>query len=202
MIAQPVNNMGEFDMAAVESQMLALGTEAPPFSLPDPDGEMHSLRDGAAACLVMFICNHCPYVKHVREELARIGRDYGDRNVAIYAINSNDVTTHPGDSPAKMKEEAARWGYDFPYLYDENQDIAKAYRAACTPDFYVFDADRKLVYRGQLDDSRPSNDEPVDGHDLRAALDAVLSGEPVAETQTASIGCNIKWRPGNEPDYF
>ena len=202
MIAQPVDNMGEFDMAAVESQMLELGTEAPPFSLPDPDGEMHSPRDGADAYLVMFICNHCPFVKHVREELARIGRDYDDRNVAIYAINSNDVTTHPGDSPAKMKEEAARWGYGFPYLYDASQEVAKAYRAACTPDFFVFDADRKLAYRGQLDDSRPSNDAPVDGRDVRAALDAVLSGEPVAGAQKASIGCNIKWRPGNEPDYF
>ena len=189
-------------MAAVESQMLALGTGAPPFSLPDPDGEVHSLRDGAAAYLVMFICNHCPFVKHVREELARIGRDYSDRDVAIYAINSNDVTTHPGDSPEKMKEEAATWGYVFPYLYDADQDVAKAYRAACTPDFYVFDADRRLVYRGQLDDSRPSNDEPVDGHDVRAALDAVLGGAPVTETQKASIGCNIKWRPGNEPEYF
>ena len=202
MIAQPVNNMGVFDMAAVESQMLELGTEAPPFSLPDPDGTVHSLREGAAAYVVMFICNHCPFVKHVREELARIGRDYSDRGVAIYAINSNDVTTHPGDSPEKMKEEAAEWGYVFPYLYDESQDVAKAYRAACTPDFYVFDADRKLVYRGQLDDSRPSNDVPVDGRDLRAALEAVLSGKPVADTQKASIGCNIKWRPGNAPDYF
>ena len=202
MIAQPVNNMGEFDMAAVESQMLALGTEAPPFSLPDPDGDAHSLRDGAAAYLVMFICNHCPYVKHVREELARIGRDYDARNVAVYAINSNDVSTHPGDSPAKMKEEAARWGYVFPYLSDASQEVAKAYRAACTPDFYLFDANRRLVYRGQLDDSRPSNREPVDGRDLRAALDSVLNGKPVAESQKASIGCNIKWRPGNEPDYF
>jgi peroxiredoxin len=202
MIAQPVNNMGEFDMAAVESQMLELGTEAPPFSLPDPDGTVHSLREVAAAYVVMFICNHCPFVKHVREELARIGRDYSDRDVAIYAINSNDVTTHPGDSPEKMKEEAAEWGYVFPYLYDESQDVAKAYRAACTPDFYVFDADRKLVYRGQLDDSRPSSNVPVDGRDLRAALEAVLSGKPVADTQKASIGCNIKWRPGNAPDYF
>ena len=189
-------------MAAVESQMLALGTEAPPFSLPDPDGAVHALRDGAAAYLVMFICNHCPFVKHVREELARIGRDYRDRNVAIYAINSNDVASYPGDSPEKMKEEADRWGYVFPYLYDADQEVAKAYRAACTPDFFVFDADRKLVYRGQLDDSRPSNDAPVDGHDLRAALDAVLGGEPVAGTQKPSIGCNIKWRPGNEPEYF
>jgi len=189
-------------MAAVESQMLELGTEAPAFSLPDPDGKVHSLRNGAAAYLVMFICNHCPYVKHVREELARIGRDYADRNVTIYAINSNDVTTHPGDSPEKMKEEAAEWGYVFPYLYDASQEVAKAYRAACTPDFYVFDAARKLVYRGQLDDSRPGNDLPVDGRDLRAALDAVLSGKPVSGSQKASIGCNIKWRPGNAPDYF
>ena len=202
MIAQPVNDMGEFDMAAVESQMLELGTEAPAFSLPDPDGTVHSLRDDAAAHLVMFICNHCPYVKHVREELARIGRDYADRNVAIYAISSNDVTTHPGDSPEKMKQEAAEWGYVFPYLYDASQDVAKAYRAACTPDFYVFDADRRLVYRGQLDDSRPGNDLPVDGRDLRAALDAVLSGKPVSGSQKASIGCNIKWRAGNAPDYF
>ena len=189
-------------MAAVESQMLPLGTAAPSFSLPNPDGEVHSLRDGARAYLVMFICNHCPFVKHVREELARLGRDYGARDVAIYAINSNDVTTHPGDSPEKMKEEAATWGYEFPYLYDEGQDVAKAYRAACTPDFYLFDADRKLVYRGQLDDSRPSNNVPVDGRDLRAALDAVLSGQPVAEGQKPSIGCNIKWRAGNQPDYF
>ena len=189
-------------MAAVESQMLELGTEAPAFSLPDPDGTVHSLRDDAAAHLVMFICNHCPYVKHVREELARIGRDYADRNVAIYAISSNDVTTHPGDSPEKMKQEAAEWGYVFPYLYDASQDVAKAYRAACTPDFYVFDADRRLVYRGQLDDSRPGNDLPVDGRDLRAALDAVLSGKPVSGSQKASIGCNIKWRAGNAPDYF
>ena len=189
-------------MAAVESQMLPLGTAAPAFSLPDPDGKVFSLRDGAAAYLVMFICNHCPYVKHVREELARIGREYGERNVAIYAINSNDVSTHPGDSPEKMKQEAAEWGYVFPYLYDASQGVAKAYRAACTPDFFLFDADRKLVYRGQLDDSRPSNDAPVDGRDLRAALDAALGGAPAPEPQKASIGCNIKWRPGNEPEYF
>ena len=188
-------------MAAVESQMLALGTEAPSFSLPDPDGEVHALRDDAAAYLVMFICNHCPFVKHVREELARIGRDYSDRNVAIYAINSNDVTTHPGDSPERMKEEAARWGYVFPYLYDAGQDVAKAYRAACTPDFYLFDASRKLVYRGQLDNSRPSSGVPVTGEDVRRALDDVLAGRPVADEQAPSIGCNIKWRPGNAPDY-
>ncbi len=136
------------------------------------------------------------------EELARLGRDYGDRNVAIYAISSNDITTHPADSPGKMKEEAEARGYTFPYLFDADQSVAKAYRAACTPDFYVFDADRLLVYRGQLDDSRPSNDKPVNGSDIRAALDAVLAGKPVGAEQKPSIGCNIKWTPGNEPDYF
>jgi len=193
--------MGEFVMAAVESRMLALGTPAPAFALPDPDGAVHELRDGADAYLVMFICNHCPYVKHVRTELARIGDEYGRKNVAIYAINSNDVSTHPGDSPAKMKQEVEDWGYTFPYLYDAGQDVAKSYLAACTPDFFVFDSERKLAYRGQLDDSRPSNRIPVDGGDLRAALEAVLSDTPVAEMQKPSIGCNIKWRPGNQPDY-
>ena len=189
-------------MAAVESQMLPLGTKAPAFALPDPDGEVHSLADSADAYLVMFICNHCPFVKHIREELARLSRDYARRNVAIYAINSNDITTHPADSPDKMREEAETWGYTFPYLFDADQSVAKAYRAACTPDFFVFDRDRVLVYRGQLDDSRPSNDAPVDGRDVRAALDAVLAGEPVPDDQKPSIGCNIKWTPGKEPDYF
>jgi len=189
-------------MAAVESQMLELGTPAPVFSLPDPDGKRHSLADGADAYLVMFICNHCPFVKHVREELARLGNDYGSRGVAVYAINSNDIEKYPADGPAAMKVEAESCGYAFPYLLDEDQSVAKAYRAACTPDFYVFDADQKLAYRGQLDDSRPSNDKPVDGRDVRAALDAVLSGTPVAERQLPSIGCNIKWKAGNEPDYF
>ena len=189
-------------MAAVESQMLPLGTPAPAFSLPDPDGVLHSLPDDAPATLVMFICNHCPFVIHIREELARIGSDYGPRGVAIYAISSNDVNTHPADHPDKMKEEAATWGYTFPYLYDETQGVAKAYRAACTPDFYLFDGERKLAYRGQLDDSRPSNGLPVDGRDLRAALDAVLSGESPTAEQKPSIGCNIKWTAGNEPDYF
>ena len=188
-------------MAAVESQMLELGTLAPSFTLPDPDGEMHSLSAGAPAYLVMFICNHCPYVKHVREELARIGNDYGPRGVAIYAINSNDVENYPGDAPDKMMKEAETWGYTFPYLVDESQDVAKAYKAACTPDIYVFDGDRRLVYRGQLDDSRPGNSEPVDGHDLRAAVDAVLAGGTVSELQIPSIGCNIKWKPGNAPGY-
>jgi len=189
-------------MSAVESQMLPLGTEAPAFSLPDPDGKHHSLAPGANAYLVMFICNHCPFVKHVREQLARIGDDYAARGVAIYAINSNDIDKYPGDNPANMKIEAEAWGYSFPYLFDQSQDVAKAYRAACTPDFFVFDARRKLTYRGQLDDSRPSNNLPVDGHDLRAALDATLESRPPNEEQRPSIGCNIKWRPGNEPDYY
>ena len=189
-------------MAAVESQMLELGTQAPAFSLPDPAGTEHTLRDDAPATLVMFICNHCPFVKHIRTELAKLGKDYGSRGVAIYAINSNDVTTHPGDHPDRMKEEAEAWGYTFPYLFDESQDVAKAYRAACTPDFFVFDAEQKLAYRGQLDDSRPSSGMPVDGRDLRAALDAVLAGGSPSADQKPSIGCNIKWTPGNEPDYF
>jgi peroxiredoxin len=191
-------------MVKTNSQMLALGTAAPQFSLPDPDGRIWSLSDaaGADAYLIMFICNHCPFVKHVRRELAQLGHDYSSRNVAIFAINSNDFDAYPADGPQKMKQEAKEWGYGFPYLVDRDQKVAKCYRAACTPDFYVFNADRKLVYRGQLDDSRPSNDKPVTGRDVRAALDAVLGGSPVREAQTPSIGCNIKWRPGNAPDYF
>ena len=186
-------------MAAVESNMLPLGTSAPPFTLPDPDGALHTLRDDAPATLVMFICNHCPFVIHVRDELARLGEEYSKRGVAIYAINSNDVTTHPADAPEHMKEEARRIGYTFPYLYDETQEVAHAYQAACTPDFYLFDAQLQLVYRGQLDDSRPSNNAPVNGRDLRAALDAVLAGEKPDSGQKPSIGCNIKWKAGNEP---
>jgi len=189
-------------MSAVESQMLPLGTVAPAFSLPDPDGAQHSLANDANAYLVMFICNHCPFVKHVREELARIGRDYPARGVSIYAINSNDVDKHPGDSPDNMKIEARKWGYSFPYLLDESQEVAKAYHAACAPDFFVFDADKRLFYRGQLDDSRPSNRLPVNGQDLRSALDATLDNKPLPTTQKPSIGCNIKWIPGHEPDYF
>ncbi len=190
-------------MAATESQMLALGTEAPDFTLPDPDGNQYSLDgdESEDAYLVMFICNHCPFVKHVAGELAHIGDDYGSRNVAIYAINSNDGETYPGDSPEAMKKEIANRGYTFPYLIDADQSVAKAYRAACTPDIYVFDADRKLVYRGQLDSSRPSNGIPVSGRDLRAALDAVLAGADVAESQIPSIGCSIKWTPGKQPDW-
>jgi peroxiredoxin len=191
-------------MVQTNSQMLALGTEAPEFSLPDADGRIWSLEDaaGADAYLIMFICNHCPFVKHVRRELAQLCNDYDTHNVAIFAINSNDFDAHPDDSPAKMKEEVKEWGYGFPYLVDEDQSVAKAYRAACTPDFYVFNGDRRLVYRGQLDDSRPSNEKPITGRDVRAALDAVLDGKPVREGQTPSVGCNIKWRPGNAPDYF
>ena len=182
--------------------MLELGTAAPGFSLPDPDGQMHELTPGSRAYVVMFICNHCPFVVHVREELARIGRDYGDKDVQIIAISSNDINTHPADSPDNMRKTAAAWGLTFPYVFDEDQSVAKAYRAACTPDLFVFDGEQRLVYRGQLDDSRPSNNKPVDGRDLRAALDAVLAGEAVSAEQTPSIGCNIKWQPGNAPDYF
>lgn len=191
-------------MVQTNSQMLPLGTEAPAFSLPDADGKVHTLDEAgsADAYLVMFICNHCPFVKHVREELARLGADYLPRNVGIFAINSNDFDRHPDDSPAKMKEEARQWAYPFPYLVDRDQAVAKAYRAACTPDFFVFDGDRRLVYRGQLDDSRPSNGKPVTGRDVRAALDATLEDKPLHGEQLPSIGCNIKWRPGNEPDYF
>ncbi len=189
-------------MGAVESQMLELGTTAPEFSLPDVNGVSHSLHSNASAYLVMFICNHCPFVKHVREELAHLGHEYLPRGVAIYAINSNDAEAFPGDSVEKMREEAENWGYEFPYLVDANQEVAKSYRAACTPDFYLFDADKALLYRGQLDDSRPSNNIPVTGTDLRAALDAVLNNVPVSNLQKPSIGCNIKWKEGNAPDYF
>ena len=191
-------------MARTPSQMLELGTEAPAFSLPDADGKMHSLDDaaGSQACLVMFICNHCPFVKHVADELARLARDYESQGVAVFAINSNDVEKYPDDGPAAMRVESANRGYTFPYLLDADQSVAKAYLAACTPDFYLFDADRVLVYRGQLDGSRPGNGVPVDCRDLRAALDAVLAGKPVPQDQLPSLGCNIKWKAGNEPAYF
>ena len=189
-------------MAAVESEMLELGTPAPTFSLPDADGTLHTLPDGADAYVVMFICNHCPFVKHVADELAAIGRDFAAKNVAIVAINSNDTDNYPADSAANMLLEAAARGYTFPYLLDGDQSVAKAYRAACTPDYFVFDAGQELVYRGQLDDSRPSNDKPVDGRDLRDAIQRTLDGKPGAEAQVPSIGCNIKWKPGNAPDYF
>jgi peroxiredoxin len=191
-------------MAKTPSTMLALGTTAPDFRLPDTNGKLVSLGEftGQPALLVMFICNHCPFVKHIRNELANIGRDYSARGVGIIAISSNDATNYPDDSPAKMKEEARAAGYNFPYLYDESQAVAQAYRAACTPDFFLFDRNHRLVYRGQLDDSRPGNGIPVTGKDLRAALDALVSGKSVTTAQTPSLGCNIKWKPGNEPDYF
>jgi thiol-disulfide isomerase/thioredoxin len=156
----------------------------------------------ASGLLIMFICNHCPYVKHIRSGIAEFAREYQAKGLAIVAISANDVSTHPDDSPEKMKAEAAAAGYVFPYLYDATQEVAKAFRAACTPDFFLFDRDCKLVYRGQFDDSRPRNNIPVSGKDLRAAADAVLAGEPLPVEQKPSIGCNIKWKAGHEPDYF
>ncbi len=184
--------------------MLPLGTTAPDFRLPDTDGNFVSPADfkDKSALLVLFICNHCPYVKHIRTGLAQLARDYQPKQVAVVGINANDVANYPEDSPARMKEEVKSAGCTFPYLYDESQAVAKAYRAACTPDIYLFDKNHKLVYRGQFDDSRPGNGIPVTGKDLRAALDAVLTGKPVPANQKASIGCNIKWKSGNEPDYF
>jgi peroxiredoxin len=186
------------------STMLPLGTKAPDFSLPSGDGRTVSLSDfsKAPALLVVFMCNHCPYVKHVADGLAKLARDYQAKGVAVVGINSNDVSAHPADSPAEMVREAKTRGYTFPYLFDESQRVAKAYKAACTPDFYVFDKDHKLVYRGQMDASRPDSGIPVTGKDLRAALDAVVAGKPAPSEQKPSIGCNIKWQPGNEPDYF
>lgn len=191
-------------MVKTASTMLELGTKAPDFSLPSTDGTTVSLDDftGAPALLVIFMCNHCPFVIHVAEELAKLGREYRERGVAIVGISSNDAEAYPDDAPEKMVLEVKQRGYAFPYLYDETQAAAKAYRAACTPDFFLFDGDQKLVYRGQLDASRPESGIPVTGADLRAALDAILAGETVGADQTPSIGCNIKWKPGNEPDYF
>ena len=188
-------------MALTPSVMTPLGTPAPDFRLPDTDGNAVALADfaDAPALLVAFICNHCPYVKHVRAAFAELAKDYLAKGVAVVAVSSNDVSTHPADSPALMKAEKASAGYTFPYLYDESQAVAKAYRAACTPDFFVYDKGRKLAYRGQMDASRPGNGKPNDGADLRAALDAVLAGQPAAEPQRPSIGCNIKWKPGNAP---
>ena len=185
--------------------MLALGTEAPHFSLPDTvTGRTVSLSDYSdkSGVLVMFICNHCPYVKHVREELARLGNDYADSNLGIVAISSNDIDVYPDDSPEAMKEEAEQFGYVFPYLYDESQEVAAAYSAMCTPDFFLFGSDRTLVYRGRLDESRPDSGIPVTGADLRAAIEAVLTGASVSDEQHPSMGCSIKWKPGNTPAYF
>ncbi|HVA50236.1 MAG TPA: thioredoxin family protein [Pirellulales bacterium] len=191
-------------MARTPSTMLPLGTQAPDFSLPNIDGRTVSLADfqDAPALVVAFICNHCPFVKHVAPELARLARDYQARGVAVVAINSNDVASFPDDAPPKMAEEAKSRGYTFPYLYDATQAVAKAYRAACTPDFYLFDKAQRLAYRGQLDASRPDSGVPLTGADLRAALDAVLAGKSPSPDQKPSIGCNIKWQAGNEPDYY
>jgi peroxiredoxin len=191
-------------MARTPSTMLPLGTAAPAFNLPNVDGRMVSLDDfkSAPAVLVAFVCNHCPFVKHLADPFAQLAREYQEKGVAVVAISSNDVANYPADSPEQMVHEAETRGYTFPYLYDEGQDVAKAYRAACTPDFYVFDKNHKLVYRGQMDDSRPDSGIPVTGKDLRAALDALLAGKPISEQQKPSIGCNIKWKAGNEPDYY
>jgi peroxiredoxin len=186
--------------------MLPLGTSAPNFNLPDPSGKLVSLDDddfkNAPALLVAFLCNHCPFVKHIQKQFAALAREYQARGVAVVAINSNDVESYPDDRPEKMAEESKQAGYTFPYLYDESQQVAKAYRAACTPDLYVFDRNRRLVYRGQFDDSRPGNGRPVTGADLHTALDAVLTGRAVPANQRPSIGCNIKWKRQNAPEYF
>ena len=191
-------------MVRIPSTMLPIGTVAPDFSLPNVDGRIMSFADAAGprGTVVMFICNHCPFVKHVADQLAALGRDCVGQGVGVVAISANDVSSHPADSPEQMVREAEDRGYVFPYLYDETQEVAKEYHAACTPDFYLFDANRRLVYRGQLDASRPGNEIPVTGRDLRAAIDALLAGKPPLAEQIPSLGCNIKWKPGNEPPYF
>jgi len=192
-------------MALTPSTMLPLGTPAPHFALPEPaSGNTVSLTDFAAApaLVVAFICNHCPYVKHLRDALADFGRECAGQGVAFVAINANDMANYPADAPDKMVAETRSAGWTFPYLFDENQAVARAYRAACTPDFYLFDRERRLVYRGQFDDSRPGNGRPVTGADLRDAVNALLAGQPVTARQIPSLGCNIKWRAGHEPDYF
>ena len=189
-------------MAQTYSTMLELGTEAPGFALPGPGGTVHRLADfdDAPALLVIFMCNHCPYVIHLKDKLAEVARLYQKRGVAIVGINANDAETHPDDAPAKMVDDIKAHGYAFPYLVDATQCVAKAYQAACTPDFFLFDAERKLIYRGQFDETRPGGSGPT-GADLCTALDAVLAGTDVPADQIPSMGCNIKWKPGNEPDY-
>ncbi|MBD3672707.1 MAG: thioredoxin family protein [Planctomycetaceae bacterium] len=191
-------------MVKTASTMLELGTSAPDFSLPNVDGSTVSLSDFAdsKALLVAFVCNHCPFVVHIRDEFVKFAKEYQEKGMAVVAISSNDVENYPQDSPEKMKEEAEQHGYTFPYLYDADQSVAQAYKAACTPDLFLFDGDQKLVYRGQFDSSRPGNGVPVTGEDLRAACDAVLAGEPIPDPQAPSIGCNIKWIAGKEPAYF
>ena len=192
-------------MVLTPSTMLDLGTTAPEFELPDVvSGESISLGsfEGKSALLVMFICKHCPYVIHIQDELARIGRDYGGRDVGVVAISSNDAENYPDDAPDQLRSMAQDLGFAFPFCYDESQQTAKDYTAACTPDFFLFDARQRLVYRGQLDDGRPGNDRPVNGKDLRAALDQVLAGDEPDPDQKPSIGCNIKWKPDSAPAYF
>lgn len=191
-------------MSMTASTMLPLGTPAPKFSLASTTGKKLAVEDfaDAKALLVMFLSNHCPFVNHVRRELVKIVEEYQPRGLAAVGISANDAAVYPEDSPQKMAEEARAAGYTFPYLYDETQSVAKAYHAACTPDFFLFDQERRLAYRGQFDSSRPGNGKPVTGKDLRAALDEVLAGRPVCIKQVPSIGCNIKWKPGHEPDYF
>lgn len=188
-------------MAKTPSNMPDLGIPAADFSLPDPTGKIYTLDDfsDAKALLVVFMCNHCPFVIHLREALSAFASEYQPQGLAVVGINANDITDRPDDSPQMMAVEIERVGYTFPYLFDESQQTAMAYEAACTPDFFLYDADRKLVYRGQFDGSRPGNDIPVTGEDLRAAADALLAGEAISNDQKASLGCNIKWRPGNEP---
>lgn len=191
-------------MVKTASTMLPLGTQAPDFALTNVDGKTVSLADfeSASALLVIFMCNHCPFVKHIASGLANLAEEYQAKGVAVVGISSNDVENYPQDSPEAMKQEARDQGYSFPYLFDETQSVAKAYRAACTPDFFVFDKQQQLAYRGQMDSSRPGSGIPVTGEDLRQALDRVLAGDSVNGDQTPSIGCNIKWKPGQEPDYF
>jgi peroxiredoxin len=190
-------------MTATPSTMLPLGTTLPSFALPDLNGRLVSSAEfQGKPLLVAFICHHCPFVRHIRRGFADFAREYGARGLAIVAINSNDTTAFPEDGPDGMRQEAQRAGYTFPYLFDESQAVAKAFRAACTPDFFLFDRDGRLVYRGQFDGSRPRNNVPVTGKDIRAAADAVLEGRPVPADQKPSLGCNIKWKPGNEPEYF
>jgi len=192
-------------MAATESTMLGLGTSAPEFHLPDVvSGKTVSpgTLSGGKALLVVFISPHCPYVKHIQDGIAAMARDYSREDLRMVAISSNDAAQYPDDAPEGLRRMALELGFDFPFCFDETQETAKAYRAACTPDFFLFDGGRKLVYRGQFDDARPRNAVPVTGADLRAAIDAVLAGNPVSERQKPSLGCNIKWKPGNAPEYF
>ena len=190
-------------MVMTASTMLPLGTSAPHFELPDTKGNLVSIDDfeNANALLVVFMCNHCPFVKHILKNFVKLTREYRPKGVAIVAISSNDVESFPDDRPEMMAKVAQQMSFTFPYLYDQTQAVAKAYHAACTPDFFLFDKERKLVYRGQMDDSRPGNNIPITGADLRAALNAVLTGTTVSKQQKPSMGCNIKWRTGNEPDY-